>query len=238
MRTAYGILALLFTLAAPTAVEAQLGPPVRAMAPQTAANARGITVNGSASTHVPATKAQLTLMFVTRNGKLALNAQTLQPVIDALVASGIPREGIQIPINLTAPGNTNNASVTGTVDHPNAEMLKAGVLRVGTAIASMPDVILNSATVRVSADACAAVQDTTRGHAIENAHAKAAAIAKQLGVKLGGVLAVNAYDPQLTDGACSWQYYIGAFSPNGPMSADDYVTVPVTSNVTITYGIK
>ncbi len=233
-------LSLLGAFALLPLVTSAQGIPVRQSFPMPlrSNDSHGITVTGSATTRVPGTSADLTLSFIGRGGKLVLNAQTLQPVIDALVADGIPRDAIQLPLNLSAPGNSSNASIAAHVEAPTAAMLQNGVLKVGTAIAGLPDVILGSAMVRVSAAHCGAAQDATRARAIALARAKAATIAKQLGVRLGRVLNVAAFDTQLAGDSCSWQYYVGAFSPSGPMTSEDYVKVPVTENVTITFAIR
>ncbi len=81
-----------------------------------------------------------------------------------------------------------------------------------------------------------------RVNAIDAAYANAAPIAKQLGVSLGGVVNVNAFDAGNTDGSCVSQYFVGPMGAQFPSGNDttdaDYVTVSVTSNVTITYGIE
>jgi len=79
-----------------------------------------------------------------------------------------------------------------------------------------------------------------RNQAIEHARAKADSIAKDLGVHVGSVLNVVSGEPNSPDGSCSTQYGVNGFNnnPADPQSPQDYVTVPVFTNVTITYAIK
>ncbi|MDE2481091.1 MAG: SIMPL domain-containing protein [bacterium] len=231
------MLALCAALALPASALAQ-GIPVRSGIAPPSTPARGITVTGSATTNIPATKVQIMLMFSTRNGALTLNAMALQPVIDALVASGVPRDAVQLPLSLGSPANVNNVTITGTVEHPTAAMVRDGIQRVGAAIATLNNTVLSSANVRAIAENCSAGQDAAHARAIADARAKATSIAAQLGVKLGPVIAVNAFDPPLQNGACVWQYYVGANMPNAPTGAQEFVSVPVLSNVQITFGIK
>lgn len=200
----------------------------------------GITVSASASSRIPATSARITLNLSSADRALSLDAQSLQPVIDALVKAGADPASVHLPPNFSAPGRSNLASLTATVANPTAAMMQSGIVSVGTSVASAKNLVLNGAMVMLIAQHCADALDHVRGQAIERAHAKAESIAKDLGVQVGSVLNVQSFEQSWPDGSCQSQYNINGYAgdPNQPQSPQDYVTVPVQSNITITYAIK
>jgi uncharacterized protein YggE len=242
MRTAILVAALLLL---PIAAAAQVVPPNRVPAPtglvQAQNTMRGITVTGSAVSRIPATSARITLNLTTADRSLSLDAQALQSVVDALVKAGADPSSVQLPPNFNAPGKSNFAFVTATVQHPSTAMLQRGIVTVGTSVATTKNLVLNGAMVVVIAQHCAVAMDTVRSQAIERARAKAESIAKDLGVQVGGVLNVQSQEQNWPDGSCQWQYNMNGYMGNPdaePQSPQDYVTVPVQSNITITYTIK
>ncbi|HTU71371.1 MAG TPA: SIMPL domain-containing protein [Candidatus Baltobacteraceae bacterium] len=202
--------------------------------------ARGITVTGSASTRVPATSARITLQIVTANRALTLDTEKVQPIVDALVKAGADPASVRLPINFRAPGTSNVATITATAMHPTVAMLQSGIVTVGTAVASMKGVLLNSAQVFLSAADCQTALDSARERAIARAHAKAESIAKDLNVHIGGAINVQSIEQNTPDGSCSTQYFVNGMmtGPDAPQTPQDYVTVPVASTITITYAIK
>lgn len=173
----------------PIAAAAQAVPdrgPMSTVPPQSANH--GITVSGSATTRVPATSARITLNLASTDRSMTLDAQAVQPIVDAMVKAGVDPASVRLPLNFGAPGKSNVASITATVAHPTSEMMQSGIVSVGAAVASMKNVILNGAMVFVTAARCQDALDTIRNQAIERARAKADSIAKDLGVHVGGVL--------------------------------------------------
>ncbi len=227
----------------PVAVAAQVVPGPRGPAPTGSVSQQnathGITVSASAVTRIPATSARITLNLSSADRSLSLDAQSLQPVVDALVKAGADPSSVQLPPNFAAPGKSNNAWITATVAHPTAAMMQSGIVTVGTSVASAKNLMLNGAMVAVLAQQCADALDGVRRQAIERARAKAESIANDLGVRVGTVLNVQALEQSSPDGSCGWQYNVNGFgNPDTPQSPQDYVTVPVQSNVTITYAIR
>ena len=193
-------------------------------------------MSASASERIPATSARITLNLARADRSLSLDAQDLQPVVDALVKAGADPSSMQLPPNFGAPGKSNVASITATVAHPSAAMMQSGIVTVGTSVAATKNLVLNNAMVWVIAQQCADALDSVRGQALERARAKAESIAKDLGVHVGSVLNVQSVEQTWPDGSCQSQYMVNGFmgNPDAPQSPQDYVTVPVQSNVTIT----
>ncbi len=216
------------------------------MAPAANPRQNGITVNGFATRKTAATSARLTLYLYSvatpqRPGApltppAPLDAAQLAPLIDALVAMGVSRDNITIP---TAFGpQDRSATVIATVANPTAAMIQNGISTVGHALASMPNISLGNAQVTLESNRCGDATDASRSAAIANARAKASSTAKDLGVHLGPVQSVLANDQSSQTGSCTWQYYMGQGNMPQITSPDDWVSVQVSSAVTITYAIK
>lgn len=240
MKKALVLLALAAAL--PVAAGAQIAPPIRVAQPAAPANGHGITVNGSSNVRVAASSARITLDVASTTNKGTLTQQTLAPLVDALVKAGAERSSVQLPLAFSAGAYSNVATVTAVIANPSVETMRSGIATVGAAVAGMNDIRLNSARIELRNADCTQSLEKARANAIDAAHSKAALIAKQLGVALGGVVNVNAFDQGNPDGSCASQYFVGPMGAQFPQGGDttdaDYVTVSVTSNVTITYAIK
>ncbi len=234
-RTAILVAALLLL---PLAAGAQTPPST--VPPPIATPVAGISVNAAATKKIPATSARIVLNFATADRALTLNKQTLQPIADAFVKSGVEPANIQWPINFNAPGGSNVASISATVTSPTAAMMQTGIVTVGTAVAAMKDVILTGATIFVTAANCQPVLSDVRRDAIAQAHEQAESIAKDLGVHIGTAVSARANDRVGLDGECTAVYGINGMPGNNASAQgpDDYLMVPVSSYVSITYAIK
>lgn len=210
------------------------------MIPAPAGASDGITVSGAGYASTRATDARVTLHVSARNNALTLNAQTLQPIVDALVRAGADHSSVALPPYLVGQAHTNSAAVTADVHHPTPAMLQQGMLTLADAFAAMPDVLLNSAQVRLSANDCAALQRTAESKAIANARSNAAFLAKQIGARAGDVLAIQVSGmPAGAQGACTFMYSMGPFgSPFSQPSPDGMLTVKVYSSVTMRFAIR
>ncbi len=237
-RTAILVAALLLL---PIAAGAQVpGARVPTAAAQTT---NGIMVSAGGATRIPATSATIILQLSSTNRTL-LDKTKLQPLVDALVKAGVDPANIRFPFTLDVPGGaTNNFALTVLVPHPSATIMQNGIMTVGTTIASMKDVlILNAAQVMLTAGHCQDAFDVARHQAIVRARAKAESIAKDLNVHAGAAISANSMEMSYSDGTCRSQYYINPTGLNGdpsaPQTAQDYMTVPVNADITITYAIK
>lgn len=224
---------------------AQIGPPpmpppitrFEPMAPAQAP-ADGISVSGTGYASAPATDAQVSLHVSARSNALTLNAQTLAPIVDALVRAGVDRSSILLPPYLVGPAHTNNATITATVRHPTLVMLQQGMATIAAAFAADSDVILNSADVRLSVDDCPALSRAAASNAIANARSNAAFIAQRLRKHVGPVLAVDArgVSTNVRPG-CYTFYSIGPYGAQQPPLAD-LLTVRTGASVTMRFAIQ
>jgi uncharacterized protein YggE len=234
----YGAVATILAVAIPA--NAQVMAPRVPMPPPAAADPHGITVSGVSSVSAPATSARVSLYLATRNGAMSLNAKSVQPIVDAMVKAGVDRNSIILPLNFLTDGGSNGATITGEVPHPTVAQLQSGVVTVGTAVNSVSGVVLNNANVQLTVSNCQPLLDRARSGAIARARAKADEIAKQLSVKVGSVIAVNANGemPLTPDGSCTGNMNFGPFGSPMFQETGDYLNVTVSSAVTITYAIR
>jgi hypothetical protein len=234
-------LVLAATLLTQVAVPAGRGPGFPPMGPTPVEPSGGIQVTGNGFASAPASQAAVTLHVSTRNNALTLNAQTLQPIVDALVKAGADQSTVNLPPYLVGQAHTNNATITATVHHPTQQMLQQGMLTSANAFASMPDVLLNAADVVLQADNCETLQRNAEANAITNARSNAVFLAKQIDGKLGPVMSVEVLAGGMfgAEGSCTFRYSIGPYGPSFPQSSPaDMLIVKVYSTVRVHYAIK
>lgn len=223
----------------PVRVTAPPVPPVAPMRLPDPGPNDGITVTGMGSATAPASDARVTLRISTRNNATTLDAKALQPIVDAMVRAGVDRANITLPPYLTGTTHTNGVSITAQVHHPTQDMLERGMAQLAGTFASMPDVLLNGAEVRLTADNCTALQQTAEANAIANARANAAFVAKQIGAKTGGVLAVEQRGMALgAPEACTQTVYVGPFGSPSQVSPADLFTVKIITSVSMRFAIR
>jgi uncharacterized protein YggE len=230
--------AVLLAQAAPALPPLAPRAPMPMPMPAAAGPADGISVMGTGSASAQATDAQVSLRVSARNNALTLNAQTLQPIVDALVRAGVERSSITLPMYLVGQAHTNNAVIVASVRHPTLQMLQQGMTTIADAFAANPDILLNAADVRLSADNCTALQRTAAANAIASARANAAFVARQIGRRVGAVLAVDVRMPMSTQEACYYSYSVGPFGAMYPQqSPADMLTVRTVTSVMMRFAI-
>ena len=203
----------------------------------------GITVNAAGTSRVAATSARVTLQLASTDNKADLDGARLQPLVAALVKLGVPESSIQLPPAMGAGAASRFASLSFVVTAPTVELMRSGITSLGSTVNGMNGVALTGAQVLLRAADCGAQFGAARAQALASARRKAEAVASDLHVRIGDVLAVQAYDGSPLDGSCTMQYFVGQQGPQFNQnldsgSDDDYVTIVVSSTVTITYAIK
>ena len=200
----------------------------------------GITVTGMGSSRIPATSARISIQLGSSDRSNSLDKQKVQPIIDALIKAGADPSRVRLPLTLSAGTGSNMASISATFVHLNPKTVQNGMASAVATIAAMKDtVVFYNLQLFVIANNCQHALAIARQQAIASARAKAEAISKDLNVEIGPAISADSREMISTDGSCFTQYFIG---PQGDQSvlqtAQDYVTVPVQSNITITYAIK
>lgn len=227
------VLAAISLIFAPAQAAQMLGAPY---GPNTVPD--GITVRGSGTASTMADQATISLRLFGRNNALVVNQAAMQPVIDALVKAGVQRSDITTPVYLTGTAQSN-AVLTAIVRHPTVPMLQSGIASLASVFPVNSPVLVSAADVRLSAADCAAARAQAQSAAIRQARSSAEAIAHDLRVRVGPVIAVdfqnNASD---SSGGCFSMYSIGPYQTQPFSAPEDYLRVRVSSFVTIRYAIK
>ncbi len=200
----------------------------------------GITVTGTGSSRIPATTVRISVQLGSADRSNGLDKEKMQPIIDAMIKAGADPSRVRLPLTFNAGARTNMASITVTFAHPTAKTVQNGIASAAAALATEKDaVVLYNLQVFVIAQHCQHTLAIARQQAIGSARAKAEAIAKDLNVEIGPAINAESREMTSTDGSCLAQYFVSAQGDqSGPQTSQDYVTVPATANITITYAIK
>ncbi|MGB6987258.1 MAG: SIMPL domain-containing protein [Candidatus Aquilonibacter sp.] len=200
----------------------------------------GITVTGTGSSRTPATTVRISVQLGSADRSNGLDKQKLQPIVDALIKAGANPSRIRLPLTFNAGVGANIASINVTFPRPTAKTVQNGVASAAAALATVKDaVVLYNLQVFVIAQNCQHTLAIARQQAIASARAKAEAIAKDLNVQIGPAISAESHEMTSADGSCFAQYFISAQGDqSGLQTPQDYVTVPATANITITYAIK
>lgn len=209
-----------------------MGPPLARNAPPS----DGITVSAAGTVTAPADVGTVVLRLYAQ--KTSLTPELLNRIVDGIVAAGIPRENVTLPPAVAPRGvPLTGAELTVTIEHPTADSIKRSLPALLELAAALPSDVNANAEVRLSVAHCEGLVDAARAEAIRVAHARAAAAAKNLGVQIGPVKAFTSTDPQVdARGDCGASYVFPNYG--GSPSLDDYVSVRLTSNVTVRYAIR
>lgn len=226
--------------AVPIAVTAQVlrSPvpvPVRAEA---AGPAGGITVRGTGTVSIDATDGTLTLYVNSRNNATPIDSADLQPIVDALLRSGVARGDITLPA-LGNGSHGSNVVIAARAHHPTAQMIESGMAALAQAFASSRTLWLGNAQVQISVAGCLPYIRQAQALAIADARKDAQFVAETLGVRPGPVLALDAQNAvyERPDGSCYSSYSVGPYQ-NGPMTPQDLLHVPITASVVLRVGIR
>jgi uncharacterized protein YggE len=171
---------------------------------------------------------------VAQNEVAEITEADLQPVIDALVAAGIPRENIEfVPQGYKDPYYAS-ATLRVTVDDITA--VDVAIAAADGAAANLGDIYSGGNYVTYTVSDCAAMERAAMEAAVEDAGERGAVFAEVLGVGLGSVTGASQYSySAFGDGSC------GGYG--GPIYYDTVASsgsgeVEVYASVTITYAIN
>ena len=231
MRLTIGVAALAFAALA-TAAQAQ--PPYLPLRNDPAPG--GITVQGSATIHVPADALRFEARLTARNGRgdsAQMEAET-QHLAQALIdngASGLTRQ-IEGTLNQNGPA----FYVSGMLRHPTLTGAEALLAAAGLTLGADSPLVINYANATLVVDDCTAAEARAGSEAMAAVRRRAASVAREAGVVLGGVVAVSQYALTCaTPGA----YGLGNYGPvNNRISLDKPFDVPVTVSETVTFAIR
>jgi uncharacterized protein YggE len=161
---------------------------------------------------------------------------TLQPVIDALVAAGVPRDGIQL---VNSYYDIYYASATLRAALPSVDAVDAAVQAAQNAAAGITGATLTGTNVAYTVNDCAALERAAMEAAAGDAQTRAGVLAEVLGVGLGGIAGASHYSYAPHGGSPCESGAGGVFPLGGaPYFENQPRQVELFANITVTYGIQ
>ena len=160
----------------------------------------------------------------------------LRPVIDALVAAGVPRGNIEFIGQGYYDKFSSSATLRATVS--NLEVVDAAVT-AATNSANLGAIQLSNTNVVYTVADCAALESAAMKVAAEDAKDRGIAFAQTLGLSIGGITGASHYSYSPYGGsACG-----GAYGGPYPLAVDTAAssgsrTVEVFANISVTYAIQ
>lgn len=216
----------------------------------------GITVNGYGSATADADSAIVEFSFsstgsggiepypaygIRPDGSSAepITRETLQPVIDALVAAGVSADDIEVLGNsYYYDYYSSYATLRATIK--NLGSLDGAVEAAQSAADGIDSIFLNNTNVMYTLQNCEALERAAAQAAVEDAADRAAVLADVLDVTLGDVAGASDYSWYNSGTGCGSDYYSPwpiAYSVWRPGTSADG-TVQVVSNISVTYAFN
>lgn len=168
-----------------------------------------------------------------------IDKDTLQPVIDALVAAGVNADDIDVlSQSYYYDYYSSSATLRATVN--NLDILDAAVEAAQGAAGNIDSVYLNSTNIMYTLQNCSALERAAAQAAVEDAGDRAGVLADVLNVSLGDVAGASDYSWYNNGTGCGDQYYspwpiaYNAWRSGGSNDG----TVQVVSNISVTYAFN
>ncbi len=173
-----------------------------------------------------------------------ITADDVKPVVDALVAAGVPSGAIEVDIlPMGAPYGRGIARVTVTINAPTQSGLRKIVTAASDAAIQTGKLMLQNVGAQFGVNDCTSLEKTARTAAVSNAKDRVAALAAALGVQVGDVLFASEYPSfgpfgpgAATCGNSPKPVPVPGYFPPYDPSAPPQVTV--TTMVNVAWGIK
>ena len=162
----------------------------------------------------------------------------LQPVVDAIVAAGVPAGDVEVIVTPYYGDPTYGGSATVRATLSNVDAVDA-VVKAATS-ASIPATISFSGTnVSYTVSDCAALEKAAMEAAVKDARDRATNFAGVLGVGLGDVAGASNYSSSLYGGSPCDSNFTGPYPLGGIAYAEGQTPdVQLMATVTITFNIR
>jgi uncharacterized protein YggE len=213
----------------------------------------GITATGSGTATAPADSALIYFTYYSNYYPTpsedpnappplppAVTAADMKPVVDAIVAAGVPAAGVEATAD---PSSMGSFRIRARMDRPTQATVQRVIAAANEAATKGGKYAGGGSQVAYLTNNCAAVENQARQNAIRDLQSRATALASAAGIQMGNMMSI----------AESSIWGMG-YSPTCPSASDPMVvqnpyaiapadlTVPpvvqVTSQVTATYEMK
>ncbi|HAG84013.1 MAG TPA: hypothetical protein DCL61_23390 [Cyanobacteria bacterium UBA12227] len=176
-------------------------------------------------------------------GEGTLTEEKLQPIVDALVRSGVPADTIEVRIikaNFSFfGGSQGGAEVVVKIETPTRDRLEAIVDTATEAADNIEEILLNTVGVEYAVDDCQVLEQSAYQSAVEDAQNRASSIAQATGAELRQVPSIAEPFYGVFLPGCNSK----ANLPFGTIAASPYdpnapIEVEVTKDIFVTYTVK
>jgi uncharacterized protein YggE len=167
-----------------------------------------------------------------------ISEEDLQPVIDALVSAGIPREDIEfLGSNYYYDAYWSSATLRVTVR--DLDVLGDAVGAATEASLTLGDISLQSTYISYMVEDCAALEEAALAAAVDDAEERADAFASALGVTKGALTGAQTYSYSPFGGSPCDVGDIGPYPVAGEAYSENRASdVTLYANVTLTFVIQ
>ena len=160
----------------------------------------------------------------------------LQPVIDAIVGAGVPRQDVEFIGQSYFDKFSSSATLRAKVG--NVDAVDGVVKSSNDAAAGLAGVVLNSTNVSYTVKDCTALEEAAMRVAVEDAKERSAVFARSLGVGVGAVIGASNYS-YFGGTPCDPGVYPGPYPLAGIAYAQGQPRqVQVIANISVTYAIQ
>ncbi len=163
----------------------------------------------------------------------------LQPVVDAIVAAGVPAGDVEVIVMpyYGDPYYGGSATVRATVG--NVDSVDAVVKAATDAAAGLADISMQGTNVSYTVSDCAALERAAMEAAVKDARERGTNFADVLGVGLGDVAGASNYSSSLYGGSPCDLNFTGPYPLSGVAYAEGQTPdVQLMATVTITFNIQ
>jgi uncharacterized protein YggE len=181
------------------------------------------------------------------SGSIPLTKSSLKPIIDALVAIGVPDRSIEVKTNNSSPfspSSSDTAKIIVKLEKPTRDRVEKIVTTANEAAKKNGKLYIDSVAVKYAVNECQALVASAYQAAVKDARNRAQALATAMGVEISNVPSV-AESPfgDLFSPVCSEESTdISSLFPFGSFSSSYDPTAPaevqMRRDIFVTYPIK
>jgi len=162
----------------------------------------------------------------------------LKPVVDAIVAAGVPAADVEVIVTPYYGDPTYGGSATVRATVKNIDSVQA-VVKAATSASIPATISMQGTNVSYTVSDCAALERAAMDAAVKDARDRATNFAGVLGVGLGAVAGASNYSSSLYGGSPCDSQFIGPYPMGGIAYAEGQTPdVQLMATVTITFSIQ
>jgi uncharacterized protein YggE len=207
--------------------------------PTISGDQRNITVIGTGRASAPADFAELQMFFSVRDNLVypdysveppvyptppTLRRSDLQPVVDAIVAAGIPASDIDVYVGSTPPVGYvdyyTSPRIQVRIDQPSHSQIQSVIDAANGVVADSDLFYIGQTGAYFGLNSCEGLEANTHQDALNAAQSRAESLANAAGLNLGEVIGISGGD------AYPVTYGVYSCPSNGAAYSDPYMTPP------------